>query len=288
MSDPANQSHFVRNLGRSGVDLEALWQDTMTRKSPRDCRRAFDDRAETRFWARFSNCYDRIPSLYDYAPQVLDRILSHTGTGRTLIEIGCGTGKFTRPMLKSARHIHAVDFSPHMLARLSAKLTPAERRKITLVRSGWEAHHPPPVDCVFSVNAIYRMRQIRTALSRMDRAARQRVVIVWTMQRSVFDTFINRFRKTGLERNQKYIHLMAILYEMGIDPGLEFIEASKPVSMDRDQAFGELDALIRCHGLPRKAVLDEFEDAVHSRGQRVAFQCPLKVALIHWAPGLAF
>lgn len=285
MQNKSNHSHFIRTLSKGfKVDLEQLWQDSMQHKDPYSGKRAVNDRVETRFWSRFSNQYDQVPSLYDYAPHVLDRILVHTGKNKTMTEIGCGTGKFTQPMLKVARHIHAIDFSPHMLAKFSAKLSPEERKKVTLIRAKWEDHPPEKVDCLYSVNAIYRMTQIRSALTKMNTAARHKVVIVWTMQRSIFDSFINRFHKKGLERNQEYIHLLALLYEMNIDPGLEFIKTTKPIVMEKKRAFEMLNLLLQRHSLPSQEIMTAFKKEVTLYQDKIFFPCPLKVALIHWVP----
>lgn len=284
MDQQNNNSHFIRTLvNQYGVDLEELWQDTMRNKDLHSQKRAFNDAVEKQFWAERSQHYDQQPSLYDYAPHVLDRIVHYTGKDKTMIEIGCGTGKFTIPMLTAAKHIHAVDFSKDMLTRLEKKLSVETRQKISLTQGKWEDYPAQEVDCIYSVNALYRMRKIKHALSKMNRVARSQVVLVWTMQRSVFDAFINRFHKTGLERNQEYIHLMVLLYELGIEPGLEFIKVNKPVTMTRQKAADQLSQLAARYNLPKQEMLDAFHVAAEERGNDFFYECPLKVALIHWS-----
>lgn len=285
MDQQSNHSHFIRTLvSRYGIDLEELWKDTMRNKDPYSQERAFDDRVEEQFWVERSKHYDQQPSLYDYAPHVFDRILHYTGKDKTMIEIGCGTGKFTMPMLAMANYVHAIDFSKDMLLMLKDKLSAEARGKVSLIQGKWEECTAPEVDCIYSINALYRMREIKKALIKMNQTARSQVVLVWTMQRSVFDVFINRFHKTGLERNQEYIHLIGLLYELGIDPGLEFIKVNKPVTMTRQKAREQLSLLATRYDLPKQQLLDIFHEAAKVRGNDYFYKCPLKVALIHWTP----
>jgi ubiquinone/menaquinone biosynthesis C-methylase UbiE len=280
-----NRSHFTDKIRNGyGVDFEKLWRDSMKSKDEYSRKRAFDDKTETQFWEKFSEKYDHRPSLYDYAPEVLDRIVSLTGHNKKMVEIGCGTGKFTLPMLSFAKEIIALDFSAHMLKKLETKLQASDYGKITLKQGKWEDVTVPVVGCIYSINAIYRMMEIKKALKKMNDIATDKVVLVWTMQRSIYDTIINSFHHKGLERRQEYIHLMNLLYELGIDANLEFLDVVKPLEMSEDRLRKDLLSLSLRHDLP----LGKLENGVRRQsvqtGNTIKYGAMLKVAYIHWTP----
>jgi len=64
------------------------------------------------------------------------------------LELACGTGIWTRPLLTVARHILAVDASPEMLALNRAKVADARVRYQLANLFAWEAE--APVDLAFA------------------------------------------------------------------------------------------------------------------------------------------
>jgi SAM-dependent methyltransferase len=64
------------------------------------------------------------------------------------LELACGTGIWTRPLLTVARHILAVDASPEMLALNRAKVADARVRYQLADLFAWEAE--APVDLAFA------------------------------------------------------------------------------------------------------------------------------------------
>ena len=280
-----NLSHFIKTLrDRHGVDFEGLWRDSMAVKDGQSRKRAFDDNAEIRFWETYSEQYDQILSLYDYAPQVLDRIVSLAGKNKTMIEIGCGTGKFTIPMMGFAKTIIALDFSPDMLKRFKAKIAGSDSDKLTIKHGKWESIIIPPAECIYCINSLYRMSSIKHALIKMNRLATEKVVLIWTMQRSNYDAVINKFHRKGIERKQEYIHLMVLLYELGIDADLEFLDVVKPVELEANRVAGDLNRLATKYHLPLEALKRAFNGQSVKAGNLLRFDIRLKVACIHWSP----
>jgi malonyl-CoA O-methyltransferase len=75
------------------------------------------------------NAYDRWSQTYDSGDNLtrdLDRqVMSRTLTGRrfrSILEIGCGTGKNTVLLVQVAERVHALDFSPGMIEKARAKV----------------------------------------------------------------------------------------------------------------------------------------------------------------------
>src|SRR5690606_38175690 len=55
-----------------------------------------------------------------------------------VLELACGTGRVTLPLLRAGREVWGLDYSPHMLERLSRKLTACsaeERQRMHLLEA---------------------------------------------------------------------------------------------------------------------------------------------------------
>jgi len=154
---------------------------------------------------------------------------------KCLIEFGCGTGKFTLPM----------------------------------------------VDVVYGVNANYRMFDIKEAINKMRSLASERVVIVWTMQRSPDDAILNESKVKGIGRGQEYIQLLNALYEMGIDPNMKIMTVTKSIQVEDISIHHEaLEKIGKEYGLEKEPLIDNFNNKVIEIDNNLVYLCPLKVAII--------
>lgn len=83
-----------------------------------------------------SNLYDAV-ALQD-AHELREMIAIARRTGGPILELACGAGRFTLPLLAMGRELTAVDLSPSMIAILSARLAanyPHLREKLTLIEA---------------------------------------------------------------------------------------------------------------------------------------------------------
>jgi|GEM_PF-1517451 len=279
-----NQSYYIKIMKeRYHVDFQEVWRSTLSHKSEYDQRRAFDDKVEAAFWKDHSHKYDKIPSLIDYAPEVFDRLLEITGRDKELIEFGCGTGKFTIPMSAYHKKIIGVDFSKDMLAQMQTKLEAQSIHNVELLHRKLEEVLLKPADVVYGINANYRMLNIRSAIEKMQELAKERVVIVWTMQRSPYDEILNRTPVKGIGRGQEYIQLLNVLYEMGIDPSMEMLTVTKPIVIDSlPDHCRALEEISNKNGLDLEPLLENFEAGLINKDDKRIYQCPLKVAMIYF------
>ncbi len=72
---------------------------------------------EERYWSRFAHSYDRDGEYIVGKPilQAIKKKLSEERCLGDVIEFGCGTGYFTRVIIRNARHVIATDLSDEML-----------------------------------------------------------------------------------------------------------------------------------------------------------------------------
>jgi len=127
------------------------------------------------------------------------------------------------------------------------------------------------------------MLNIRSAIEKMQELAKERVVIVWTMQRSPYDEILNRTPVKGIGRGQEYIQLLNVLYEMGIDPSMEMLTVTKPIVIDSlPDHCRALEEISNKNGLDLEPLLENFEAGLINKDDKRIYQCPLKVAMIYF------
>lgn len=72
-----------------------------------DNRRAYRDPELDSFWTEGRQDLDRILEMFDVEIRATD----------TMVDIGCGVGRLTRPLAARAERVYAIDISAEMLAR---------------------------------------------------------------------------------------------------------------------------------------------------------------------------
>lgn len=249
--------------------------------------RIIDDAAEEAFWSQHALTYDNTQKLVDYAPHVADKIRHLLGEVHTVLEIGCGTGKFTIPLAKHFDEIIGLDLSEHMLAQLQRKLDTKNLTHVHTMRGKWEDAHiePGKIDGIFLVNALYRMLDLRTCLRKMNETAKESVVLVWTQPRSRFEQLFRRLNMSGEGVRRDYIYLLLIMYEMGIDPSVEFMDVVKRVTYPTlDGLYQSIRAAIPERTFDEHLVSEFIDEHVTEEGEVVTLQFEQKVAFIQWKP----
>ncbi len=256
-----NKSHFIKKLKKHNLSPQEIWIDVIKNREKRYSIRAFSDEAELSFWNEYSKKYDTVPSLYEYAPNIFPILKRIIGENKNIIEIGSGTGKFTIPISKFSKKIIAVDFSKDMLNILKQKVKLANIENIDFINSKYEDTQLNKVDVLLSVNSIYRMLNLKNILKKMKDNVKEKVIIVWTMQRNIHDEILNNTNIKGIERKQEYIHLLNILYDLGIDPNLASIPVKKRIVIDDiEQSTIKLKNIAYKYSLNEKEILQNFED----------------------------
>ncbi len=72
-------------------------------------------------YTRWAETYDTDHNLTRDLDQTVTRTMLAARRYRSILEIGCGTGKNTPLLAQIGDHVHAIDFSEGMLAQASAK-----------------------------------------------------------------------------------------------------------------------------------------------------------------------
>jgi SAM-dependent methyltransferase len=80
------------------------------------------------YYAKSASNHDRVydkPERQDDLDDMRER-LADLLDGHTVLELACGTGYWTKTIIESAKHVHATDINPEMLAMAALRALPAE------------------------------------------------------------------------------------------------------------------------------------------------------------------
>ena len=108
--------------------------------------------------AAFVSGYDRKSGYV--ASEDVDALVGHgVGTDSIVVDLGAGTGTFSLAVAAVCRQVIAVDVSPAMTAVLRRRVDEAGVRNVAVVEAGFLSyqHDGPPVDAVFTRNALHQL-----------------------------------------------------------------------------------------------------------------------------------
>ncbi len=268
-------------LDYKDIDFEEIWQNRIRSKNGHEKQRVFDDKVEREFWEKLAPNYDKNPTLYDYSKEVFKIVESLIEKGSSLIEIGCGTGKFTIPLSNKCKDILAVDFSKDMLKVLKEKIENNNINNIRALEGKWEDANIDKMDYILSVNSLYRVWNIKDALRKMNALARKAVIIVRTIQKPMFNQL---YMELGIEDQTvlDYIYLENIIHSLGIYASMQYIDVKNNIY------FNNIEDIYRKieEDIGRKAnnnIIDSFiEKNFVKEENKYVYTNNSKVAIISW------
>lgn len=209
MSDAAIK---IKEMGLRPSELwEAAWEYASL-TNPRTA----DDGEEEQFWQEYAPHYDERSPLATLAGELMEDIYSLLDKKDRLLEVGAGTGAFTKLLAPRVGSVAVVEPSPSMYAQLAAAW-PAAMPLPEVITAKWEDAPVTPgqADVLFSANAVYRIRDMKRCLQRMDMAAARCVILVQSVGRPYANPL-------ALEADGQYMEkeradaISDILHELGI------------------------------------------------------------------------
>ncbi len=142
--------------------------------------RTFSDQKEETFWKKYSPTYDETNPLAPYTDELIATILRFVQQQDTFLEIGPGTGGFTKLLAPHVNGCTIVEPSKAMLEQFRKNWDGDFPR---VIQKKWEEAEACEADIIFGANAFYRMKDMRTALLKMNECARRFVFIVQSIGR---------------------------------------------------------------------------------------------------------
>ncbi|WP_259618458.1 class I SAM-dependent methyltransferase [Paenibacillus doosanensis] len=199
-------------------------------------RRTGDDTAEERFWLDNAASFDERHPLAPYTEPLMNAVFEHLSPGDHLLEIGAGTGGFTRLMAPHVGSISIVEPSAAMYAVFKNNWARLPYPLPHVYPEKWEELQGASADIVFAANAMYRIRDMKDSLLRMNRTASRRVFLVQSVGRPFAGPLAVTLEGRTEERTRASV-LSDILTELGLEHRCELFPVQRKNGMVHDVAL---------------------------------------------------
>lgn len=200
------------------------------------CRRSGYGQKSSRHWDQRAASRDKRAPDETYTEACLSR-MDFTGV-QTVLDIGCGTGNLAIPLARRVRHVHALDFSPEMLAYLQARRRQAGIKNLTVHQLSWTDswRGVPRVDLALCSRAL-GVADLRAALTKMTQQARRRCYAITHVGGSFLGPDILARLGRSVVPRPDYIYAVNILYQMGLRATVDFLQTTAQMPYATPEAF---------------------------------------------------
>jgi len=187
------------------------------------------NRTSADFWERRASGFHR--STKDTVAQdpFFIRLREVVSSRSSVLDVGAGTGRFSLSLAPLVGHIIAVEPSAAMLNFLRQDATAKELTNISFVQSTWqEASDNLQADIVICSHVVYPIRDIGPFLLKLQSASLQACYIYAraTHMDALTADLWRHFHHDDRCMPPGYIHVLDVLYEMGIYANVDVVTAS--------------------------------------------------------------
>lgn len=265
------------------LNLNEIWQDSFGWSGVKADPRKLDDKLEEDFWRKVASSYTREYDINKDTSLFAEALAKRIKPGSVVLEIGPGSGNFTLLMAQYARKVIGVDFSCAMLEQLAIRTEAARIKNIEMINAKWELYTPATkVDYIVSVNSLYRIKDMRTALMKMYEYANKGIVILRSIQRPYF---YELYKELGLscENCLDYQLLPMYFWQQDIAANVEFL------TYNRKKSYADLTAVmeemkkdlgVEAFSANQSRILKALEKYVEGKGEGLVYSVPRTAVVI--------
>ena len=234
---------------------------------------------------------DRPMNPYRTDDPALNCLFAVLGSGKEVLDVGGGSGRFALPLATRAERVNVVDPSADSIDLLKERAADAGITNVTTINEQWEDADVPAADLVLCSLVLHHVSEPAPFVARLQQHARNRVALLEMVQTPgvVNNPFFERVHGKPLPPLPGLARLMDLLWGMDIYPDVEMITPEPAVvGPDLDTALEQLrfrlavregtgeDERLRAAA---DELLEETADGITVR--RVD---PLRQAVVTWRP----
>ncbi|MDY6934542.1 MAG: methyltransferase domain-containing protein [Spirochaetota bacterium] len=127
---------------------------------------------------QFACAYEKRLSAEGYPGVLLDIVLEEIDEGRTIIDVGAGTGFFSIPLARMGYRVIAIEPSPEMVKLFMEKINEQFSQLVSLNCIDWESWHKDRGDNLICIHSIYGMQNIDAAIKKMSCFSNKSILII--------------------------------------------------------------------------------------------------------------
>lgn len=273
--------------GPLAINFEALWQEGMRDWHGHMPERMVDDTLEEQFWAQ-SIARKKTGQTDPYASRIFEEIKSSIQPEHSVLEIGPGWGNYTFPLADYVRELTCVDSSQSILNYLQSCLSDQEH--VSYVQAKWELLGERDIqahDIVMGVNCFYRMYEIKSALSHMNRLAKKRAIIGMTTGpiQPHYEVLHEKYGYDIKFPRRDYIEFLNLLYEMDIYAECKIIPLKRVYEYETyEQLVTTQSKKILNDRFDRTHVEEALAPFIEEKNGRYLYHHDFHAALVSWEP----
>jgi SAM-dependent methyltransferase len=259
---------------KSGIDWVEHWKRVVE-----DRAGASGSHANIGYWDRRAPTFAR--STRSRVDEFLDVVARYASPRKTLIDVGAGAGRHAVPLAEQLEWVTAVEPSEGMRAHIPP------RDNMTVIASTWEDAEVASADLVICCHVLYGVGEPVPFITKLDRAARERVFVMMREGPMPHPAATIRARMLGGEGPgvPQFSDLFMLLMQMGIAPDVTFIRY--PVFnrySDIDEALADSRALVG-EGWDEACGRAMLEEMLVRDGGELVFDSGVALSgVAHWRP----
>lgn len=129
-------------------------------------------------------------------------------SGKKILDLGCGAGKYDIEFFKDAKLVDAVDISENMLSLFREELKKESLRHINVIRSPLEKFNfkEDYYDLIFSSNAFHYVEDLDALFSSIYKALRRKGVFIFSVEHPVYTATKQENRGWELDEGSNYTY----------------------------------------------------------------------------------
>ena len=183
-------------------------------------------RTSADFWKRRASGFHRSTKDTITRDPFYLRLCEKVSSHSSVLDVGAGTGRFSLALAPKVDHIIAVEPSAAMLDFLRQDAADKDLRNISYEQTTWqEAPHDLQADIVICSHVVYPIRDIEPFLLKLQKATHRGCYIY--ARASHIDALTadlwRHFHHDERCMPPSYIHVLDVLYEMGIFANVEIV-----------------------------------------------------------------
>ena len=154
------------------------------------------------------------------------RLRRATGRRSTVVDVGCGPGRFTLTLAPHVAAVTAVDPSGRMLDICRKQARARGLANVTCVQGRWEETEVAPADVAFASYVLTLVADAPRFLAKLDASATDRAFLylgAFTAD-AIMDPLWRHFHGSSRKPGPTYLDAADVLRELGIAPEIEVVE----------------------------------------------------------------
>lgn len=144
----------------------------------------------------------------------------------SVLDIGCGVGNLSLLLAKKIKNVYSLDYSPVMLEILEENAKEQNIENINIINKSWYDSwaNIPNADLVIASRSM-EVKDMKEALIKLNEKANKKVVLSYKKGGSFVSEEILNVLQRDIIRKPDYIYVLNILYQMGINASVNFIQS---------------------------------------------------------------